>query len=152
MRFSGTIPAKLDAKGRVFFPSAFRKQLPVADVEFVLKKDIYQPCLVVYPRENWDREVDRLSRQLNRWNPKEAMLFRQYLADTELFVLDGNGRFLVSRRMMEQAGISHDVVFIGVDDRVELWDKELVGRQFLSAEDFAAGMEAAMGAVAFQNG
>lgn len=139
------IPAKLDAKGRVFFPSAFRRQLPAADAEFVLKRDVYQPCLVLYPHEVWEHEVDELSRRLNRWNPREAMLFRRFLADAETFVLDGSGRFLIPRRLLEAAGMSHDVVFVGVDDRVEVWSKERASVPFVSDAEYAAEMETLMG-------
>lgn len=145
MRFTGMTQAKLDAKGRVFFPSAFRRQLPAADAEFVLKRDVYQSCLVVYPREVWDAEVDELTRRLNRWNPKEAMLLRRFLAEAETFVLDGNGRFLVPRHLLDAAGLSHEVVFVGVDDRVELWDKARAASLFVSDEEYADGLAAAMG-------
>lgn len=54
MRFTGTIDAKLDAKGRVFLPSDFRKQLAESDPRLVLKRDVYQPCLVIYPYAVWN--------------------------------------------------------------------------------------------------
>ena len=50
MRFTGTIEAKADAKGRVFFPAMFRKVLASAGEEqLVLSRDAFQPCLVLYP-------------------------------------------------------------------------------------------------------
>lgn len=100
MRFTGTIDAKLDAKGRVFLPSDFRKQLAESDPRLVLKRDVYQPCLVIYPYAVWNAEVDALRAKLNRWDPRQAMLFRQFLANVEVFTLDGNGRFLISRKCL----------------------------------------------------
>ena len=50
MRFLGNIEAKTDAKGRAFLPASFRKILQVSGEEnLVLRKDVFQPCLVVYP-------------------------------------------------------------------------------------------------------
>lgn len=50
MRFLGTIDSKTDAKGRVFLLASFRKVLSTAGAErLVLRKDIFQPCLVLYP-------------------------------------------------------------------------------------------------------
>ena len=50
MRFLGNIEAKTDAKGRVFLPSVFRKVLQASGEELlVLRKDIDQKCLVIYP-------------------------------------------------------------------------------------------------------
>ena len=50
IQFLGNIEAKADAKGRVFIPATFRKQLQAASEErLVLRKDVYQDCLVLYP-------------------------------------------------------------------------------------------------------
>ena len=52
MRFLGNIEAKTDAKGRVFLPAQFRKILAVSGAEnIVLRQDIFENILVVYPEE-----------------------------------------------------------------------------------------------------
>lgn len=145
MRFTGCISAKLDAKGRAFFPASFRRLLSETDSELVLKRDVYAPCLVVYPQAAWSAELDALRRRLNRWNPQEAMLFRQFMADAELFTLDSNGRFLIPRRLLDWAGISRDLTFVGVDDRIELWESTRAAAPFLPAADYSAAMERVMG-------
>lgn len=145
MRFTGSIPAKLDAKGRAFFPAAFRRLLSDTDRELVLKRDVYAPCLVVYPHAAWTAEVDDLRRRLNRWNPQDAMLFRQFMADAELLSLDANGRFLIPRRLLDWAGIDRELTFVGVDDRIELWSAARTASPFLPAEAYAAAMEQTMG-------
>lgn len=141
MKFTGIINAKLDAKGRVFFPAAFRKLLAEGEVDFVLRRDVYQPCLVIYPVSVWEEEVGQLRQRLNRWNPKEAMVFRQFMADAETISLDASGRILLSRRMLDIAKISKELVFIGVDDRIEVWSKEQSEQSFLSPEEFGRSLE-----------
>lgn len=145
MRFSGIIQAKADAKGRVFVPSSFRRQLAAVDAELVLRKDVYQPCLVIYPRTVWDKEVDDLSGRLNRWNPAEAMLFRQFLASAETLTIDAAGRILLTKQRLAEAGITHELVFIGVDDRVEIWNAENAAAITTPADSFPTGFEATMG-------
>ena len=57
MRFLGNIEAKTDAKGRVFLPAIFRKVLQAASEEsLVMRKDVFQPCLVLYPESVWNEE------------------------------------------------------------------------------------------------
>ena len=146
MKFTGKISAKLDVKGRVFFPAVFRKLLAEGDVEFVLRKDVYQPCLVIYPIAVWDEEVALLRQKLNRWNPKEAMVFRQFMSDAEMITLDSSGRFLLPKRLTEIANISKELVFVGVDDRIEIWSKEQMTRPFLSPEDFGNSLAQLMSA------
>lgn len=140
MRFTGTIYAKLDAKGRVFFPSAYRKAMAGGETSFVLKRDVYQPCLVVYPYDVWEQEVSELRARLNRWNPTEAMLLRQFLSDVEVFTLDSNGRFIIPKRF-KAIGIQQEVAFVGLDDRIEIWDKTSLESALLDAETFRTGLQ-----------
>lgn len=144
MRFSGTISAKLDVKGRVFFPSAYRRLLSAGDTDFVLKRDVYQRCLVIYPRESWEVEVECLSRRLNRWDSRHAMLFRQFLADAEPLGLDAAGRFLIPKRMLEFSGITRELLFVGVDDRVEMWAAPQMQEAFLDTEGYSRLMAEVM--------
>lgn len=143
MRFTGTIYAKLDAKGRVFFPSAYRKSLGGGEMRFVLKRDVFQPCLVIYPYDVWEQEVGELQARLNRWNPAEAMLLRQFLSDVEVFALDANGRFLIPKRF-KAVGLRQEVAFVGLDDRIEVWDKTALENAFLEAGDFRSGLQEIM--------
>ena len=125
MRFLGNIEAKTDAKGRVFLPSAFRRKLQSATEGcFIMRKDTYQNCLVLYPENVWNEQMNELRARLNRWNAKHQMLFRQFVADVEIVTLDGNGRFLIPKRYLKLANIDQEVRFIGMDDTIEIWAKE----------------------------
>ena len=61
MRFLGNIEAKTDAKGRAFLPAIFRKVLQASGEEnLVLRKDVFQKCLVLYPESVWNARLDML--------------------------------------------------------------------------------------------
>lgn len=138
MRFIGNIEARVDQKGRAFLPSVFRKELQQGGSDrLVLRKDVFQHCLVLYPEEVWVELMTSMRQRLNRWDPKEQLVYRQLMADAEVVTLDGNGRFLISRRSMEFAGISTDVSFIGMGDTVEVWATENVAQPFLDQEEFS---------------
>lgn len=145
MRFTGTTYARLDAKNRVFLPSAYRKVLAEMGAQsFVLKRDVFQPCLVLYPYDVWEREVGVLKSRLNLWTSADAMLFRQFLSDVEVFELDTNGRFILPKRYQEYVGVLQEVAFVGLDDRLEVWSKERLDTSFMSAEDFASVLQSKM--------
>jgi MraZ protein len=146
MRFLGNSEAKTDAKGRVFLPAIFRKQLQ-ADVEecLIMRKDTYQDCLVLYPESAWNEQMNELRGRLNRWDPKHQMIFRQFVSDVEIINLDANGRFLIPKRYLKLANIEQDVRFIGMDTTIEIWAKEVADKPFLSAEDFEQGLKEIMG-------
>lgn len=137
MRFLGNIEAKADAKGRVFLPAVFRKVLQSEGVEqLVMRKDVHEKCLVLYPESVWNEQMDLMRGRLNRWNRQQQQVFRQFVSDVELVTLDGNGRFLISRRMQEMAGIEQTVRFIGVGDTVEIWAVKEDGETFDAIDGF----------------
>lgn len=145
MRFIGNIEAKLDQKGRAFLPSVFRKELQVAGEEtLVLRKDVFQHCLVLYPMTVWNEMMDSLRQRLNRWNPKEQQVFRQFVSDAEIVTLDGNGRFLITKRSKEFADIETQLTFIGMGDTIEIWAKEKTEQPFLDQEEFGNALASMM--------
>lgn len=146
MKFLGTIEAKVDTKGRVFLPSTFRKALQaLGDERLVLRKDVFQPCLTLYPESVWNQQVDALRQRLNRWNAAHQMLLRQFVADVELLGLDASGRLLLPRRYLRMAGIGQGLQFIGMDDTIEIWSDERGDRPFMSPADFSQALQDVMG-------
>lgn len=142
MRFLGSIEAKTDAKGRVFLPAAFRKELQSAgETSLVMRKDVFQPCLVLYPDSVWNAQIDVLRMRLNRWDSTHQSIFRQFVADAEAVTLDANGRFLIPKRYMRMAGISQAVRFIGMDDSIEIWSGERSAGSFMEPEAFGKAIE-----------
>lgn len=143
IRFWGNIEAKADAKGRVFLPAVFRKQLQASD-RFIMRRDIFENCLVLYPEDAWNKELDELKSQLNKWNSKHQLIFRQYVSDVELLVLDSNGRLLIPKRYLLAAEIHSDVRFVGMDDKIEVWAKEKLDKPFMDLDEFGKAMEGIM--------
>ena len=145
MRFIGNIEAKTDSKGRVFLPACFRRNLQAGGCDKVmLRKDVYQDCLVIYPEQSWNEQLDLLRSRLDKWNAKHQMLFRQFVADVEELNIDGNGRILLPKRYLAMAGIVQEVRFIGMDDTIEIWAKEKLEQPFMAPEEFGKELEAIM--------
>ena len=146
MRFLGNSGAKTDAKGRVFLPAIFRKQLQTAAEEcLIMRKDTYQDCLVLYPESAWNEQMNELRERLNRWDPTHQMVFRQFVSDVEIITLDANGRFLIPKRYLKMAHIEQDVRFIGMDNTIEIWSKETADKPFMTPEAFEKELQKIMG-------
>lgn len=149
VRFLGNIEAKTDSKGRVFLPATFRKVLQAEGVEqLVMRKDVHEKCLVLYPESVWNEQMDLMRDRLNRWNRQHQQIFRQFVSDVEPVTLDGNGRILISRRCQELAGIEQSVRFIGVGDTIEIWAVKASDEPFMEADAFGAALEELMGDMA----
>ena len=144
MHFLGKIEARMDSKGRLFFPAEFRRQMGGAELRFVVRRDIHQPCLVIYPAEAWESQVAELRSHLNLWDASQAMLFRQFFAEVFECTLDANGRFIVPKRYQELCGAERRVVFLGLDDRIELWAAQSAENPFVGPEEFGSAVQAVM--------
>ena len=145
MSFIGNIEAKSDSKGRVFIPANFRRILQASNTNtLMLRKDIFQECLVLYPNKSWNEQLDALRKHLDRWNAHHQMIFRQFVADVEEIHIDNNGRILIPKRYMKMAGIIQEIRFIGMDDTIEIWAKEKLEQPFMKAEIFSAELEKIM--------
>ena len=145
LQFLGNMEAKTDAKGRVFVPANFRKCLQKAGEEFlVLRKDIFQDCLVLYPGSVWEKEVGVLRNKLNKWNKDQQQIFRQFVLDAERLEMDANGRILIPKRYLQMVGIDSDVRFLGVDDTIEIWAKEKLEKPLIPPEEFSTKIQEMM--------
>ena len=146
MRLLGNIEAKVDAKGRVFLPAVFRKGLQSEKEEsLIMRKDVFQPCLVLYPESVWNAQMDLLRNRLNRWNRAHQEIYRQFVSDVEMITLDGNGRFLIPKRYLKMADIEQEVKFIGMGDTIEIWSAARTAKPFMEPDDFGRSLEEVMG-------
>ena len=146
MRFLGNTEAKVDAKGRAFLPAIFRKVLQAGSEErLVMRKDVFQSCLVLYPESVWNEQMDQMRSRLNRWNKQQQQVFRQFVSEVELLTLDGNGRFLIPRRYLRMAEIDQDIKFTGMGDTIEIWSNKKAEEQQMTPEEFEAALQELMG-------
>lgn len=145
MRFLGNIEARTDTKGRAFLPSAFRKVLLAAGEEaLVLRKDIFERCLVIYPETVWNREMDEMRARLSRWDRRQQMVYRSFVSGVTSLSVDANGRILIPKPFLEAASIKQDIRFVGMGDTIEVWSNETDCSPFMDADEFGQTLEQMM--------
>ena len=150
--FVGDYPVKVDAKGRVLFPAAFKKQLAEnANGRFVVKKDIFEKCLVLYSYDEWERQIKIIRSKINPYKKEHARFLREFYKGTAELTLDVNNRLLFPKRLLELAGIKKDIIMAGQDDRIEIWNKELYEQQMMKEDDFADLAEKLLGDDSFND-
>lgn len=126
-------------------PPTFRKQLQIASEEkLIMRKDVFQDCLTLYPESVWNEELNELRSRLNKWNSKHQLIFRQFVSDVEVVTPDNNGRILIPKRYLQICNIHGDIRFIGIDNKIEIWAKERAEQPFMSPEEFGAALEEIM--------
>ena len=78
------------------------------------------------------------------WNKAQEALFRQFTSQAEEVTLDGNGRLLISKRLLQAAGIDQAIRFIGNDNTIEIWAEGNLEQTFLCDEEFSNELEKIM--------
>ena len=142
----GTYECKIDVKGRLLIPSAFKKQLaPVIPKGFVLKRAVFQNCLELYPLEQWEELIKKVN-SLNRFKKKNNDFIRRFTAGVKFIELDSNGRLLIPRDLIEFSNINKEVTLSTSVNIIEIWDKSSYEKAIAdSRDDFAQLAEEVMG-------
>ena len=142
----GTYECKVDAKGRLMLPVAFKKQLAsVVENGFVLKRAVFQPCLELYPMQEWESMMQNVNK-LNRFNKKNNDFIRRFTAGVKPVDLDVSGRLLIPKDLVGFASITKEIVVTSAVNIIEIWDKDSYEKAIDdAANDFADLAEDVMG-------
>jgi len=133
--FIGDYNCKIDVKGRIILPMAFKKQMPVDALDhFVVRKDIFENCLVLYAMEDWNRQLDKIRKTLNPFNREHNTFLRNYFMGTAQLSPDSNNRILIPKRLLDLIAADRDVVLAGQDGKIEIWAAEIYNTIALPAE------------------
>ncbi|MEN8964896.1 MAG: division/cell wall cluster transcriptional repressor MraZ [Polaribacter sp.] len=142
----GTYECKADAKGRVMFSTALKKQLqPVVSQGFVIKRAVFQPCLELYTMQEWTLMMQKINK-LNRFVKKNNDFIRRFTAGVKTVDFDTAGRILIPKDLCEFASIKKQVVLSSAVNIIEIWDKDNYEKAIDDAAvDFAQLAEDVMG-------
>lgn len=81
-------------------------------------------CLLVYPRPVWEAKREEIA----RFPMSARALQRLLLGNAQDVDLDGSGRFLVAPELRTAAGLTRDVMLMGMGEHFELWDAGALAR------------------------
>ncbi|HCL79063.1 MAG TPA: division/cell wall cluster transcriptional repressor MraZ [Synergistaceae bacterium] len=114
----GTYEHKIDSKARIVLPSKFRDELG----ETVVSTIGIDQCISLYSLAGWEKVLDKLQ-ELPFSKGKARGFLRVMLSSAHELQIDSAGRILVPSVLRQHGMLEQDVVFVGVNDHVELWDK-----------------------------
>jgi len=140
--FTGEHRFTLDPKGRVFLPSAFRDPL---GPRLYIMKDPATPSLYIITVEEMLELSDKLSK-IPSMDAKARDFIRGLFSQAYLCEMDKQGRILVPPDLRQYAGLTRDVVVVGANSRVEIWDASRYDKQRESREADAGDIAAVMAA------
>jgi MraZ protein len=143
--FIGEYSCKLDVKGRLMLPVAFKKQNTGSDQErYVIKKDIFENCLVLYPMDEWERQTKLIRKKLNPYNKEHNIFLRRFFKGMAELTLDSNNRMLIPKRLLDEIKADKDVVMAGQMGKIEIWAKDQYDAVNVGDNEFAGMAEKIM--------
>jgi MraZ protein len=118
---------------------------PAAEDRFVVRRDIFEKCLVLYSIDDWNRQLEKIRSRINPYNREHNLFLRNFFKGTAEVALDSSNRLLIPKRLLDLAGIGKDVVLAGQDGRIEMWAEEVYNRIDMAGDDFANLAEKLLG-------
>ena len=109
----------LDAKARLILPSIMREE--VGD-KFYITTGL-DNCLFVFGIPVWEKFKEKI-RQLSITDTRARRFERFFFGSAILAETDAQGRTIIPPHLKEHAGLSKEVVSVGLSSRIEIWSKE----------------------------
>ncbi len=121
VNFVDEYPRQLDERGRIILPAKVREAM--SGIVYVTRS-MSDKCLYLYPKEEWERISEKINRLPTATDRNAAAFARLFFGKATCSDVDKQGRVPVSKRLIEYAGLKKDVVLVGANTRLELWDSD----------------------------
>ena len=116
--FQGPAGLTLDGKGRIAMPSRHREVLSAMGVSQLTITKHPEGSLLIFPRPAWETFRDRVAAL-----PMEAAGWKRVFLGNAMDVeIDASNRVLIAPELRAAAGLTKDVMLLGMGSHFELWD------------------------------
>ena len=119
--FLGEYPRQLDERGRFILPAKIREKL--SGTVYIAPSPIDE-CLNLYPEEEWQAIAEKVSALPTVTNRSAAALQRRLFGKAMACEIDKQGRIPLNEDLLSHAGMTKDIVLVGVNSKFEIWDSE----------------------------
>jgi MraZ protein len=119
----GNSPARIDDKGRLKIPNAFRAVVEAQHGRAVFVTSLTGESVRVYPMTVWI-EIERKLAQIPTTHPARLRFFSRVNYYGQAAEFDNQGRVLIHARLRESAGMAGEVDVFGQYDHLEVWNHE----------------------------
>ncbi len=130
----GEYECKIDPKGRLRLPTDLVNQLGEGQSHGFVVNRGFEKCLMLYPEPVWERITNEIN-QLNLYNKKNRNFVRYFYRGAQKLEMDSADRILITKRLLEYAGIDKDVILSAYNDRIEIWAQDQYDQMLDSEPD-----------------
>ncbi|MFH1309239.1 MAG: division/cell wall cluster transcriptional repressor MraZ [Candidatus Omnitrophota bacterium] len=113
----------LDKKNRVIIPARFRDTIDNMGIEkFYITRGLDE-CLFMFPESEWRVQENKFKEM--SFTKKEVRKFRRmFFSGAGEVIPDKQWRILIPDYLRQYAGLTRDIVIVGLSNRIEIWDKK----------------------------
>ncbi|OGC69539.1 division/cell wall cluster transcriptional repressor MraZ [candidate division WWE3 bacterium RIFOXYC1_FULL_39_7] len=115
----GTYNSNLTSGKRVAIPAKFRAEIG----EKMVIARWYEKCLVMVSETAWGELLQKITGKSEFVTAPVRDTDRFIMGSAYEFSVDAQGRVVLPETLLKYAGLTSEVLFIGLSDRVEIWDK-----------------------------
>ena len=121
VNFVDEYPRQLDERGRIILPAKIREKM--SDTVYVTRS-MSDKCLQLYTQEEWDKISEKITQLPTATDKNAAAFVRLFFGKAATAVIDSQGRIPIAKRLIDYAELKKDVVLVGANTRLEIWDSE----------------------------
>lgn len=130
--FVGEYERQMDDRNRFILPAKIRDKL--SGTIYITKAPV-EKCLNLYTEEEWEIIAQKFSSLPTGTDTNVGNLQRKIFGNAIDCDLDKQGRVSLSKTLSDYAGISKDIVLVGANTKLEIWDAEAWARVNASIDD-----------------
>ena len=131
--YFGEFAVTIDAKGRITVPRRTRETMEVLGHAIWYLTRGFDHSIFMFHRDEWNK----IRTQAGKFSSMDAKVLdfrRLFFSSVAEARPDMQGRIAIPSHLREHAGLDKDVVLIGVDDHLELWNRD-AWRAFLESKE-----------------
>ena len=127
----GNYAARIDDKGRLKIPNAFRALIEKAHGSELFVTSLTGESVRVYPMPIWLALEERLSRAPST-HPARVKFLDRVNFFGQSGEIDSQGRVVIHQRLRDTAGMTGEVDVLGTVDRLEVWNHDRLVAKMMS--------------------
>ncbi len=112
---------QLDERGRIILPAKVREK--IGSTVFVTRAPS-DFCLYLYTEQEWENMSEKIRKLPTTTNKNAAAFSRLFFGKATTCEVDKQGRIVLAKRLIEYANLKKDIVLVGANTRLEIWDTE----------------------------
>lgn len=127
MGFKGKYLNKFDSAGRISLPAKMRDELKKNNesASLVVYYAVVTKCLKIVTNRVYEEKIEKKYSDNPPKTRQEAEVYRLMVSSAEDMEINSSGRVSVPAVLREKAGLGEECYFIGVNDVIEVWNKEV---------------------------